>query len=304
MQSDTRYLGFGLVIGILIAAAAIAVIFVLLPHAATPQAAVIHTPPAAASLTPNLPTATTTPSPIPTNTFIPTTAVPANFPAGIDLTSTPTVDPILSAVNSGALVFSGPLSNAEQVAIYRASIAYVKETVREAKAESKAINGVGYGDPTNICGPLAIAILRDAGVISPDIVPYDFWLLNPVLVLDQRKIEQAFPADQFTHVKFTTPLNKVDWTSAPLEPGDFVFIWHGSWGNFDHMLVVNRVDSAGRAYAVTNFGTAEGYVIQETMLYDPQDPNAGIFHTWTQARDQILGSTGFGGYEVWRARGQ
>ena len=99
-----------------------------------------------------------------------------------------------------------------------------------------------------------------------------------------------------------TPLNKVDWKATPLQPGDFVFIWHGSGGNFDHMLVVNRVDSLGRAYAVTNFGTTEGYIIAETMLYDPQDPAPGIFHTWTQERDAILGSTGFGGYELWRMR--
>ncbi len=101
-----------------------------------------------------------------------------------------------------------------------------------------------------------------------------------------------------------TPLNKVDWEATPLETGDFVFIWHGSGGNFDHMLVVSRVDSQGRAYAVTNFGTSEGYIIAETMLYDPHDPTAGIFHTWTRERDAILGSTGFGGYEVWRLRGQ
>jgi hypothetical protein len=100
----------------------------------------------------------------------------------------------------------------------------------------------------------------------------------------------------------TTPINKVNWITTPLEPGDFVFIWHGSGGNFDHMLVVNRVDSQGRTYAVTNFGTSEGYLIAETMLYDPQDPGAGIFHTWTQEREAILGSTGFGGYEVWRMR--
>ena len=85
-------------------------------------------------------------------------------------------------------------------------------------------------------------------------------------------------------------------------PGDFLFIWHGSWGNFDHMLVVNRVDSQQRAYAVTNYGTEQGYVIAETLLYDPNDPTAGIFHIWTRERDAILGSTGFGGFDLWRRR--
>jgi hypothetical protein len=102
-------------------------------------------------------------------------------------------------------------------------------------------------------------------------------------------------------VKLTTALNKVDWISSPLQPGDFVFIWHGSGGNFDHMLVVDRVDRDLRAYAVTNYGTPAGYIIAETLLYDPLDAKAGIFHTWTKERDAILGSTGFGGYEIWRA---
>jgi hypothetical protein len=45
-------------------------------------------------------------------------------------------------------------------------------------------------------------------------------------------------------------------------------------------------------------------MIAETMLYDPLDPTGGIFHAWTKDRDQILGSTGFGGFEIWRARPQ
>ena len=97
-------------------------------------------------------------------------------------------------------------------------------------------------------------------------------------------------------------LNKIDWRATPLLPGDFLFIWHGSWGNFDHMLVVNRVDSNQRAYAVTNYGAADGYLISEALLYDPADPTLGLFHQWTRQRDQILGSTGFGGYELWRRR--
>jgi hypothetical protein len=66
------------------------------------------------------------------------------------------------------------------------------------------------------------------------------------------------------------------------------------------MLVVTRVDSNLNTYSVTNYGTPQGFVIAETMLYNPSDPKAGIFHTWTQERDAILGSTGFGGFELWR----
>ena len=68
------------------------------------------------------------------------------------------------------------------------------------------------------------------------------------------------------------------------------------------MLVVNRVDSQGRAYSVTNYNTEEGFVINEVMLYDPNDPSAGIFAQWTKREKQLLGSTGFAGYEVWRLK--
>ena len=161
---------------------------------------------------------------------------------------------------------------------------------------------MGYGDPSNICGPLAIAILRDAGIISSDIAPHAFWLLNPLAATDAQLLERTFPREKYAHAIIPTALNKIDWRATPLLPGDFLFIWHGSWGNFDHMLVVNRVDSNQRAYAVTNYGAADGYLISEALLYDPADPTLGLFHQWTRQRDQILGSTGFGGYELWRRR--
>jgi hypothetical protein len=243
-----------------------------------------------------------TPSAAPTFTPIPTLTTDTNIPAGFELASTATPDPIASIISARGLIFTGALSNTEQVSIYRASLRYVRANPADSKREAKEINGVGYGDPNNICGPLAIAILLDAGVVPPTVTPHDFWLLNPAAVPDQRILARAFPADKFVHTQISTPLNKVDWLASPLETGDFLFIWHGSWGNFDHMLVVNRVDADLRAYAVTNYGTPDGFIIAETLLYDPHDPNAGIFHTWTKARDQILGSTGFGGYEIWRSR--
>ena len=246
---------------------------------------------------------TPSPTPIAASTFTPVPSV-ANLtgtPTDTPPTATNTPDPVIEAVNSGALIFTGPLSNAHQVALYRSSLYYVAATARQSKVIAKQINGVGYGDPTNICGPLAIAIMRDAGLMTPDITPHDFWLLDPNATTDQRLLTEAFPSDRFVHSKVVTPINKVNWGETPLVPGDFLFIWHGSGGNFDHMLIVSRVDSGLRTYAVTNFGTSDGYIIAEALLYDPSDPNAGLFHTWTKERQAILGSTGFGGYELWRS---
>jgi hypothetical protein len=299
MHSNARYLGLGLGIGI----AAAAVVFGSILVFGGPTLLIGGSAEAAPAGPPNLDltlaalptsTASSTPMRLPTATVVrlPTTTP---FP-------TQTPDALLVAINTGKLIFSGPLSYDLQVHLYAASLKYAQTTVKDSIRMSKVINGVGYGDPSNICGPLAIAILRDGGVIPADTDPHEFWLLDPNTTQDERKLEQVFPPVLYARTRILTAINKVDWKADPLEPGDFVFIWHGSGGNFDHMLVVSRVDKNHRAYAVTNFGTPDGYMIAETVLYDPNDPTQGIFHTWTQQRDAILGSTGFGGYELWRLR--
>ncbi len=295
MRSSIRYLSLGLAIGAAGAALVFGVIFLL-----AGANAFSGTPGHTRSLGTSSPDTATPP-------MATATLAPLSSPTMIVLTTptpffTLTPDPFLVAINTGKLVFSGPLSYDKQVRLYAASLNYVQATVQGSIRESKAINGVGYGDPSNICGPLAIAIMRDAGVIPADTDPHEFWLLDPRAVTDQRKLDQVFPSTQFEHSRISTPINKIDWGENPLEPGDFLFIWHGSGGNFDHMLVVSRVDRNQRAYAVTNYGTPDGFLITETMLYDPNDPAQGIFHTWTETPLAILGSTGFGGYELWRQR--
>ncbi len=308
MLSTIKYLSLGLFIGIAGTSLIVAAVVFSGNDAATLQ----PTTEATSAFT-SIPAYTPTiPSPrptlVPTSTAMPSftpvpsfTAVTSDIPfVEPPLTATP--DAVQAALNSGELTFSGPLSLAQQIALYRASLKYVETTVEGSLLLAKQINGVGYGDPSNICGPLAIAILRDAGLMNADIIPHDFWLLNPLAAGDQLVLNRAFPRDRYLYTKSITPLNRMVWNEFPLEAGDFLFIWHGSGGNFDHMLVVNRVDSRQRAYAVTNYGTAAGFVIAETLLYDPNDPTAGIFRTWTRERNAILGSTGFGGFELWRLR--
>lgn len=299
MNLDLRYLSLGFAVGVAATAAVAAsvVIFggpdILTARAGLPDGSPAPAPDLSLEAT-RLGAATPTLRPWPTSTTI---ALPS-------LTAFPTLtpDPVIVAISAGRLIYTGPLSYAQQAHLYAASLKYIQSTVRGSILESKAINGVGYGDPSNICGPLAIAILRDAGLIAPLTNPHDFWLLDPTVAEDQRKLERVFPPLQFERIRVLTPINKVDWKRDPLVPGDFLFIWHGSGGNFDHMLVVNRVDRYGRAFAVTNFGTPDGFLIAETMLYDPNDSDQGSFHIWTQERDAILGSTGFGGFELWRLR--
>jgi hypothetical protein len=288
-----------MVIGVALGAALLLVLFVV--SSLSPPATAANALPPTTSAIPVSSSSTSIPYLTSAATFTPI-ALPLASPnlAGA-LGSSPTPDPVLAMIATGDLLITGPLLPAQQVSLYRASMSYVQATVEDSLRAAKEINAVGYGDPSNICGPLAVAILRDAGIIDPYLEPHDYWLLDPTKVPDQRLITNAFPAHEFAHEVIPTQLNKIDWGAEPLKPGDFLFIWHGSWGNFDHMLVVNRVDKDGRAYTVTNFGTPEGYMIAETMLYDPRDVKAGIFHTWTRQRDQVLGSTGFGGFELWRA---
>ncbi len=243
--------------------------------------------------------------PLSPTSMVAPTAESTMLPAGTSTVSTSptsTPDAVQLALANGGLTFTGPLSNAQQIALYRSSLNYVRSNAHDSRRLAKEINGVGYGDPSNICGPLAIAIMRDAGLIDNGTSPHDFWLLNPLATTDQQLLRRVFPSSRYLYTKLSTPINKMDWQSFPLEPGDFLFIWHGSGGNFDHMLVVNRVDANLRPYAVTNYGTSDGFVIAETLLYDINDPEAGIFHTWTKEREAILGSTGFGGFELWRLR--
>lgn len=304
MAQGTKYIALGVLIGIsgtaLLAAGALFLASSTPAEVPATDTAILTLAYSAASITPS---SSSAPTFTPTFTPVPTLDTLQSHPTAAVLLPTDTPDPILATINSGGLIFTGPLSNAEQVALYRSSLNYARTSAADSRRLAKQINGVGYGDPTNICGPLAIAILQGAGLLTKDITPHDFWLLNPLAPTDKRILGKAFPPDIYAYSKIQIPLNKMDWQTSPLAPGDFLFIWHGSGGNFDHMLVVSRVDSSLRAYAVTNFGTSSGYVIAEALLYDPGDPHSGLFFTWTKEREAILGSTGFGGYELWRRRG-
>jgi hypothetical protein len=236
--------------------------------------------------------------PTPTLSF---TALPPPTTIQSDSKSpTPTLSPAEVMQVRGELVIQGPLSPQEQIRLYEASLHFIAPTTKASKAIGEQINGKGYGSPTLICGPLSIAILQSAGLIGNAVVPYDFWLLNPDVPNDRTLVNKAFPPGQYENLRYKVRLDQFDWKNHPLLPGDFLYIYRGPGGNFDHMLVVNRVDNLGRAYAVTNYGTPEGFIINEIMLYDPFDPAAGIFHTWTERENALLGSTGFDGFQLWR----
>jgi hypothetical protein len=149
-----------------------------------------------------------------------------------------------------------------------------------------------------MCGPLAISILKDAGIVSKSVDLHDFWLLDPAE--DEKLLERVFPAGPFEWLHIDQAIDQVDYTQFPLKAGDLVYIYSGTQGDYSHVLTVTRLDSQGRAYSVTNNYTADGFVVLEYLLYDPYQPGLGIFYAWPDPANQSLGLTGFGGMDIWR----
>ena len=305
-SSDIKYLSFGLGIGALVASLFF-IGFLFIPQSNPPAdtlIAGIKNTLVPATATPQN-TETSTPAPTAEGTLTPTfTNTPTAQPTSTPLpTATATLSTAQIMITTGEIVPAGPLSLEQQIKLYEASLFFIAPTYEQSKQMSVLINHVRFSDPSNTCGPLSIAILQKAGIISETTLEaHDFFLINPDLGKDQITIKTAFPSELYTNTRYKVKINQFDWRANPLLPGDFVYIYSGTEGNFEHMLVVNRVDSQGRVYSVTNYNTEQGFVITEVMLYDPSDPMLGMFAQWTAKPRAKLGSTGFAGFEVWRLK--
>jgi len=159
----------------------------------------------------------------------------------------------------------------------------------------------------NICGPLAAAILRDAGLLPTQPGPVQdiksYWQVRPS---ENGRPWNLFSERDYEVFHFDTPLAEFDFSAWPLQPADFIYSYAIHYG-FEHMFIVTEVDAEGRAYTVTNQYQAWGNRIWGTMLilryllYDPHAPGAGIiYNEWS---DRHLGQTGNNGFDVLRKRG-
>jgi hypothetical protein len=158
------------------------------------------------------------------------------------------------------------------------------------------------GHPANFCGPLSIAILRDAGLVDRYTDLHNFWLLNPRddYTVDYI-LEKSFPQEDYLWYRTTTPINEFDYSEFPLYSGDFLYLYAGGRGNFEHMITVSRVDEQGRAYAISAETNNGSYLVSEVLLYDPDEPGVGYFYDITNPDySKTLGTTGFGGFQLWR----
>ncbi len=249
----------------------------LLPAACAVPAGTPSIPAAPAS------TAAASPTPLPDST---TTRTPTAIP-----TLAPTAEP----------PYLGALSAEQRLALAEAARVYISPTPEEAIATAIELDYLGRNaNPATMCGPLSLAILRDAGLIDATVPLVSFYYLNPRPGHDERRLQQVFPPERFEKIIIEESIGKIDYSAHPLYPGDFLYLFAGDSGSFEHMLVVSRVDEAGRAYAVTNINTAQGVIVDEVMLYDPAEPGVGQFYEWTDWENRAIGRTGYGGFWLWR----
>jgi len=190
--------------------------------------------------------------------------------------------------------------------LYEASLKFLaaneKEAIIVARDKIDYLESIAE-HPSLVCGPLSAAILRDGGLLPPDADLHGFWLLDPRMRASQKVLETYFPPERYEWYKFDTPTPEFDFVAFPLLPGDFLYLYAGDSGTFDHMITVSRVDEAGRAYTVSNLETGDGFVIRELMLYDPNDPGVGQFYDWMNREiNRRLGMTGDGGFDLWRPK--
>jgi hypothetical protein len=246
--------------------------------------------------TPALPTISASPiaaTPSPTTAVTPapaSTQTPTRAPTPqVTLTPTPTPTP------------SGVLTQEESQRLYESSLAYIALTHTEAITVARNLQFlVDHGHPSNMCGPLALAILRDAGLVDKSVILHDFWLLNPSERSDIQLLEETFPSHRYLWHDALESVATFDFGAFPLQAGDLLYLLAGPGGTFEHIVVVTRVDEAGRVFSVTNVNTTDGFIIDEVMLYDPHRSEAGKFHEWTDPSNIHLGLTGLGGFRLWR----
>lgn len=246
---------------------------------------------------------------VPTQTRIPPTATdipPTLTPTAIleEAESTPsateTPDPPLTPTPTPR----GALTWEQEQRLYQASLKYLADNEEDAtlivRDQIDYLQGIGE-DPSLACGPLSAVILRDAGLLPPDTDLHGFWLLDPRMRTSQIVLETYFPRNRYEWYQFDTSTIEFDFEEFPLLPGDFVYLYTGLNGTFEHIITVTRVDEAGRAYTVSNLNTEEGFVIRELMLYDPSQPGVGQFYDWMNREiNGWLGMTGDGGFDLWR----
>ena len=186
--------------------------------------------------------------------------------------------------------------------MYHASLKFLAATPDEAEKIARQIDFLGgeIESASNACGPLSIAILKEAGMLHSRLSTHDSWLLcareNQVGCDGMNKLRRIyFPPQEFSYKLVSESIRSYDFSADPLKPGDWLYLYARDTG-FDHMLVVTRVDENGAVYSVTNLDRGDGFRILEELLYDPDQPETGLFYELTDWKRGILGMSGHTGF--------
>ncbi|HEX9091265.1 MAG TPA: LysM domain-containing protein [Anaerolineales bacterium] len=196
-----------------------------------------------------------------------------------------------------------------QERLRQAALSYQAYFPEDAEQIARSLNFLDgqIESAENICGPLAAAILRDAGLLPRQPGPVQdlksYWQARPS---ENGRPWSLFSEHDYEIFHFDTPLAEFDFSAWPLQPADFLYTYASNYG-FEHMFIVTEVDAEGRAYTVTNQYQIWGnpiwgkMLIPRYLLYDPHAPGAGIiYNEWS---DRHLGQTGNNGFDVLRKRG-
>lgn len=235
------------------------------------------------------------------------TAQVTTTPTRIKETRTPTVTPQSTQTTSIQPIttqepLTGSVLNQDQLdRLAAAAAAYISPDNASADATVKAMNYAAGTSALLTRRLLSIAILQDAGLLSPYLPLNAFWLASPRPETNQSIYKEAFPMERYEWKRDFTPMAEIDYAVDPMLPGDFIYTFGG---NYEHMFTISRVDEGGRAYTVQN--VAQGYlnndpddtsfVIIETLLYDPAVPGIGMVYEWANDSNWKLGLTGTQGY--------
>ena len=177
-----------------------------------------------------------------------------------------------------------------QEVLRQAALAYQAFFPEDAEQIARSLNFLdGQSESAeNICGPLAAAILRDAGLLPTQPGPVQdlksYWQARPST---NGRPWNLFSGRDYEVFHFDTPLAEFDFSAWPLQPADFLYTYASNYG-FEHMFIVTEVDAEGRTYTVTNQYQAWGnqiwgkMLIMRYLLYDPHTPGAGIiYNEWS-----------------------
>jgi hypothetical protein len=229
-----------------------------------------------------------------TPTHIKETRIPSATPQS---TYTASIQPITTQEPP-----TGSVLNQDQMdRLAAAAAAYINPDNTSIDAAVAAMNDDAGTSTALTRRLLSIAILQDAGLLSPYLPLNQLWLASPLPETNETIFKEAFPVERYEWKRDFTPMTEIDYAVDPMLPGDFIYTFGG---NYKHMFTVSRVDEEGRAYTVHNI--AQGYadndpddtsfVIEETLLYDPALPDIGIIYEWANDDNWKLGLTGTEGY--------